>query len=130
MPLATPNDRITRQSMAARSRQARNIVATACGIATTATASGTPMRVAISGVSRLPIPNPAMEAVAPLITATANSAARNSGVTRRSSGRQLPHVHAAHDALGVPLEHAGAVDEVDVLHVLDHGLRQIGRAHV
>src|ERR1044071_6591562 len=77
MALSTPNERTTFQSMLALNLQQRSAVASACGIATAATEVVIPIRVAKRGVSRLPIPNPATDAVAPLRIATTSTPTRN-----------------------------------------------------
>jgi len=65
-----------------RSRQHRTAVASACGIATTATAVVIPTSIAISGVRRLPMPNPATAAVAPLRIAATKTSTANQEITR------------------------------------------------
>src|SRR5574337_446416 len=63
--LVSPKLRSTRRSTCARRRQKRSAVASTCGTDTAATASRVPTRSAKSGVSRLPMPNPATDAMPP-----------------------------------------------------------------
>ena len=63
--------------MFARRRQQRTAVASACGSVTAATATLASKRLASSGVSMLPIPNPTTEAVAPDRTAMTKMRSEN-----------------------------------------------------
>jgi hypothetical protein len=71
--LVSPKLRTTRQSTARRSCQKRTALAIACGMVTAATAARIPVRRASTGVSRLPTPKPATEAIAPAAAATPTS---------------------------------------------------------
>src|SRR5678815_643417 len=144
--LAIPNRTRRVRSTSCRSRQVRRSAAVKWGMATRTTASLIPYRIATSGVSVLPMPKPATEAMAPAATAAIATSSRKiislaPGAFRPSPGTEEQPVVPSRSVEAVDAERGPVEPRLDLgeggglellvdLHGEEHRPARVAQAEV